>query len=130
MTPRMEGARERIAGYSMESMPRPASRRRPIWLAACAVAGAGSMALASTAVAAPSILPGSGQYWNALNPTPSYSIDRAVGEPVTWSASGPGFSDTGILPTGSGTVDAHGLPRGRRHAHGLPDDSTRATRPA
>jgi hypothetical protein len=75
------------------------------------VAGAGSLALASSAVAAPSISPGSGQYWNALNPTPSYTIDGPA-EEVTWSATGPGFSDAGTLASGSGTVTLAGFPEG------------------
>ncbi len=96
----------------MHSMARPLPRRRPSWLAACAVAGAGSLAVVSAAAAAPAISPGPGQYWNIANATPSYQITGTPGEELTWTATGPGFADGGVIFDGAGTVTLRGFPDG------------------
>ena len=97
----------------MQSMFRSAPPRHLRRLAACLIAGAaGTLVLASTAWAAPSISPGSGQFWNAANPTPTYTITGADGELLTWTASGPGgYSDTGTI-VGSGSASPSSFPEG------------------
>ena len=96
----------------MRSMARPLPRRRPSWLAACAVAGAGSLVLASSAWGAPSITratPGNGDFWNTTSP--SYVITGVTGEDVTWSATGSTQPLEGTV-NGSGTVSLPGYPAG------------------
>src|SRR5918994_5939560 len=104
----MDGAIAAKGGYVMRSMFRQNPRRRPR-LAACLLAGAvGSLVLASTAWAAPSISPGDGAYWNAANATPTYQITSADGDAVTWAATGPGY----VLAGTGGTATLTDFPEG------------------
>jgi hypothetical protein len=89
----------------MRSMARPI-KRRPHWLAACAVAGVGSLVVATTAVGAPSIArtSGSGTYWNTA---PSYEITGIPGTDIAWSSTGGSGPQSGVV-NGSGTVTLAG----------------------
>lgn len=80
-------------------------------------AGAGIVALtvASSAWAAPGITPGSGTWWNAASPTPTYKVTGATAaEPITLTATANGapFVVAGSPLTSDATVALTGFPNG------------------
>src|SRR5262245_14533159 len=108
------GRRGKSPDIPLGSMSRAHPRRRLPRFAAFALAGvAGSLAVSAPAWAAPTIAreSGSGPYWNAASPTPSYQITGELAQPLTWEATGPGYSNSGVL-VGGGVVSLPGFPNG------------------
>ena len=114
----------------MRRMARPLPRRRPPWLAACAMAGAGSLAIVTTAAAAPPTIDrqsGSGIFWNAGSPNPTYVITATGGETsLSYTTS---ESATPVEVPANGVVALPSAPQGARSLTafptGAPDESFR-----
>jgi hypothetical protein len=104
-------------------MARPI-KRRPHWLAACAVAGVGSLAIVTTAAAAPPTVErqsGSGIYWNAASPNPSYVITATGGETsLSYTTS---ESATPVEVPASGVVTLPSAPQGGRSLTAFPTEA-------
>ena len=105
----------------MHSMARPLPRRRPSWLAACAMAGAGSLAIVTTAAAAPPTIDrqsGSGIFWNAGSPNPTYVITATGGETsLSYTTS---ESATPVEVPANGVVALPSAPQGARSLTAFP----------